>query len=329
MDTLDRAILNCLQFNFPLTTRPFLSIAKTVGTSEQDVLARIGKLKDQNVVRQISAIFDSSKIGYHSVLAAFKVSAQKLDTVALMLNESPAVSHNYVRTNDYNLWFTVSIPDTRDLKAEVKQMAHRAKVKDWLYLPTIKKFKISFQLDMSLKKKTSGTTNSPQKTHHQPAADKQFPINKQFIRELQKDLPLTSHPYQTAAKALTLTEGKIITELKRYIKAGAIRRIASVLKPVHAGFGANVLVVWDPPADKIDLLGKTAAAQKQVSHCYERPKFPDWPYSLYSMIHGKTKAQCRTIIRTIAKKTGVTKYQELTTVKEYKKIRVEYYPTTI
>ena len=110
MDTVDREILHYLQYDFPLTTRPFSTIARRLELSPRMVIERIARLKQKNIIRQISPIFDSSKIGYHSVLAAFKVPNQRLDAVAQQLNALPAVSHNYVRTNEYNLWFTVTIP---------------------------------------------------------------------------------------------------------------------------------------------------------------------------------------------------------------------------
>ncbi|MDD5676212.1 MAG: Lrp/AsnC family transcriptional regulator, partial [Chitinivibrionales bacterium] len=118
MDKIDRAILNRLQYGFPLTIRPFSTIAGSLGLTSDEVLERIAELKRSDIVRQISAIFDSSKIGYQSVLVAFKVPLQKLEAVAQELNANPGVSHNYVRTNDFNLWFTLTIPKTADLKKE-------------------------------------------------------------------------------------------------------------------------------------------------------------------------------------------------------------------
>jgi DNA-binding Lrp family transcriptional regulator len=151
-------------------------------------------------------------------------------------------------------------------------------------------------------------------------------IDKDFVRQLQKDLPLLSRPFLPAAASLGWTEARVVRELKRYVRAGAICRVASVLRPVNAGFPANVLTVWAPEPKLIGRLGRIAAAHKNVSHCYERPVFPGWPYSVYTMIHGRSKAECERVIRAIAKESGVGEYQKLSTVKEYKKIRVEYFP---
>jgi siroheme decarboxylase len=322
MDTIDKGILNALQFDFPLVPCPFLSIAETVGIGERDLLARIGELKRKKVVRQISAIFDSSRIGYRGVLVAFKVPGRRLHAVALQVNSHPGVSHNYVRKNAFNLWFTLTVPLETDLKEEAAAMAVSAGIRQWLFLPTLRRFKISFQLDMNGVNRDAG----PQK--HSRVASRPLRVNRDFVRELQKDLPLVSRPFGPAARALGWTEGRVIRELKRYVRDGSVRRVASVLRPVNAGFPANVLVVWAPDKKSVDRLGRVAASQKNVSHCYERPaaEGQNWPYSVYTMIHGRSMAECERVIRSISLESGVTEYRKLTTVKEYKKIRVEYFP---
>jgi DNA-binding Lrp family transcriptional regulator len=320
MDSLDKSILNAIQFDFPLVVKPFAAIADKLGITERNVLDKIAELKKIKTVRQISAIFDSSKIGYAGVLVAFKVPKRSLNAVALLINAHPGVSHNYVRSDAFNLWFTLTVPSDIDLKKEASHLAKRAGVREWLFLPTIRKFKISFQLDMN------GTSYATTKKHESASSTRTLAISRPFVRELQKDLPLLSRPFAPSAKALGWTEGKIARELKRYIRSGAIRRFASVLRPVNAGFPANVLTVWAPRVEQVSVLGSVAASNKNVSHCYERPAFPNWPYSVYTMIHGRSVAQCDRVIRAISKESGVTAFRKLTSIREYKKIRVEYFP---
>ncbi len=320
MDAVDKKLLNALQFDFPLVVRPFLSIARAVGVPEQEVLERIAGLKRENIVRQISAIFDSSKIGYRGVLVAFKVPQRRLNAVALLVNEHAGVSHNYVRANSFNLWFTLTVPSETDLKKEASALAKRAGIRQWLFLPTVRKFKISFQLDMDGNSRVA-RTHKPLRMRSRPPA-----VNRNFVRGLQKDLPLVPRPFAPAAAALGWTEGNVVRHLRRYVREGTIRRFASVLRPVNAGFPANVLVVWAPRKKNESELGAIAASSKNVSHCYERPSFSNWPYSVYTMIHGHSIAECDKVIRHISRKSGVNDYKKLTTVKEYKKIRVEYFP---
>jgi DNA-binding Lrp family transcriptional regulator len=228
------------------------------------------------------------------------------------------VSHNYARADDFNLWFTLTVPSETDLKREATALAKRAGIREWLFLPTIRRFKISFQLDME---GNSRPRRKPSRASPRPLA-----VDRNFVRELQKDLPLMARPFSPAALALGWTEGEVTRELRRYRATGAIRRVASVLRPVNAGFPANILVVWAPRTEQVDQLGRIAAASKNVSHCYERPEFPTWPYSVYTMIHGHSIAECEKVIHFIAQESGVDNYRKLTTLKEYKKIRVEYFP---
>ncbi len=321
MDAIDKRILDALQFDFPIVVRPFRVVGLAAGISEADALERIARLKREKVVRQISAIFDSSRIGYRGVLVAFKVPARKLDIVAHLVSAHPGVSHNYARADKFNLWFTLTVPSTTDLKKEAAALAASTGIREWLFLPTIRKFKISFQLDIS---GAGAWAHSPKPARR--SLPHSFTVDRNFVRLLQKDLPLMSRPFGPAAAALGWTEGKVVRELKRYVRAGAIRRVASVLRQVHAGFPANVLTVWNPEKNQVRQLGEIAAAHKNVSHCYQRPIFPEFPFSVYTMIHGRSAAECERVIRAISRESGVADFRRLSTVKEYKKIRVEYFP---
>ena len=110
MELTDRQILNIIQTRFPLTERPFEDIANEMGSSENDVIERIKNLKDTNVIRQISAIFDSRRLGYKTTLVAMRLSDDKLESGAALINKHPGVSHNYGRSGHFNLWFTLAVP---------------------------------------------------------------------------------------------------------------------------------------------------------------------------------------------------------------------------
>lgn len=322
MDKLDRQILNVLQFSFPLVIRPYQAIGREVGCTESEVMRRIGGLKRSGTVRQISPIFDSARLGYTSTLAAFEAAPSKADEAAAVLSAHPGVSHNYLREGDFNVWFTLTLPKAQSLKDEIRRLARRAGAKDWLFLPTVRTFKIGFRLDM---------TGKAQRHQARVPAREETPgrrmprVDKAFVRLLQGDLPLTTRPFRRAASRLGLTEGEIVRKLKDYIDAGIVRRFASVLRPTKAGYGANVMVAWAPPPDRIEELGMYAATRKAITHSYQRPTSAKWPYSVYTMIHGKTMKDCRSVIADIKKATGVRAYRELRTLKEYKKVRVVYF----
>ncbi len=119
MDNLDKEILNEIQWSFPLVTRPFDSIAKKFNTTPEIVKERLNNLKEIGVLRQLSAIFDTRKLGYTSSLVAMEIEADKLEYVASQINRHPGVTHNYERDHEFNLWFTLAVPPGADLKAEL------------------------------------------------------------------------------------------------------------------------------------------------------------------------------------------------------------------
>jgi DNA-binding Lrp family transcriptional regulator len=318
MNVRDRQICTALQFAFPLATRPYLSIARAIGCGEKEVISRIARLKRNGIIRQISAIFDSSKIGYQSTLAAFKVKEERLEQVAHSLSALPEVSHNYQREGDFNLWFTVTIPAGKDLRSAVKALARNAGVQEWLFLPTVRRFKISFRLPMS----TITPSTRPARVPTDPTP---VTVDAAIVNELQKDLPLCARPFRKAARNLGMTEGGVCALLLRYIESGAARRFAAVLRQVKAGFAANVMVAWSPSAARKAALGTYAATLDLVSHCYERPVSRKWPYSIYTMIHGRSEGECAGVIAQIVKHTGVRRYCALKTVREFKKVRVSYF----
>ena len=110
-----------------------------------------------------------------------------------------------------------------------------------------------------------------------------------------------------------------------YQKRGLLRRFAAVLYHRNAGFTANGMGVWKVPPEQIQEAGMAAASFPQVSHCYERPTYPDWPYSLFTMVHTRTVEECEKLMQEIAEKMGVKEYAVLYSTKEYKKIRLKYF----
>ncbi|MBD3422491.1 MAG: AsnC family transcriptional regulator [Chitinivibrionales bacterium] len=325
MDSVDRTLLNILQYDFPLSITPFAEIAGRIGVNERDVLDRIARLKAENIIRRISPIFDSRKIGYASTLAAFMVDPNHIDDVADFVNQHPGVSHNYQRKHAYNLWFTLTVRKDVDIKRSINHLAAKAGVQHSLYLPSIRNFKISFRLDMqNADLDNPNSIDDPQVTYHcdnEPA----LRIDPHFIRLVQRDMPLVTHPFADIAGQLKCTQNAIAEQLRTYLQQGYIRRIASVLTPVHAGYPHNIMVAWNIDRQHTEAFGHAAAQIRQVSHCYERPSYPQWPYSLYTMLHGQSEEQCTALIRRMESAPGAVSYLTLPTLREFKKVRVRYF----
>lgn len=323
MDDLDRQILNEIQWKFPLVSRPFDELAERFGTTPQIIKERLVALKRSGILRQLSAIFDTRRLGYRSSLVAAQVDPQELERAAELINRHPGVSHNYERNHKFNLWFTLAVPPGSDLKSEVERFRQIPGVIKIRLLPTIRLFKIGVKLDMVGK----GEKVSPSEPRKGAAASRFVPVeeDKVFVRELQKDLEITDRPFLPAARRLGMTEGQVFERLRHYEEIGVMRRFAAILRHRDAGFTANGMIVWRVPDDRIMEVGETLGAFPQVSHCYQRPVYPDWPYNVFSMIHCRSEAEACEMADTIHRQIGIDEYRILFSAREFKKTRVEYF----
>jgi siroheme decarboxylase len=156
-------------------------------------------------------------------------------------------------------------------------------------------------------------------------AKKLTALEKKLIIELQGNLPDSVHPYRDIAKKIGVSEQWVLEKINIWLREGYIRRIGAILYHRRAGFKANVMTVWKVPKPKVNQVGKIMASFPEVSHCYERVTYPNWQYNLYAMIHGKTKRDCERIVTQIARKTGITDYQLLYSIREFKKQSMQYF----
>jgi len=324
MDKLDTEILNEIQWKFPLVAKPFDEIAKKFEISSDEVKSRLTQLKRKGVLRQLSAIFDTRKLGYTSSLVAMEIESDKLERVAHQINKHPGVSHNYEREHQFNLWFTLAVPPGSDLEKELGKFSKLDGIKKTRMLPTLQLFKIGVKLDMVDDKKHDVKPSEEKKkiTNVKFIATEE---DKEFIRELQKDMEIVDKPFQKAAENLGITENQIFEKLHNYEEIGVMRRFAAILRHREAGFTANGMIVWKVPEERISEVGNKLGAFPQVSHCYERPVYPDWPYNVFSMIHCKSFDEAGQMTKDIQKQIDVSDYKILFSSREFKKTRVEYF----
>ena len=324
MDELDKELLNEIQSTFPLVTRPFDAIAKKFDTTPKIIKEHLNNLKKVGILRQLSAIFDTRKLGYTSSLVAMEIEHDKLEYVASQINRHPGVSHNYEREHQFNLWFTLAVPPGADLKTEIDKFNVLKGIKKVRMLPTLQLFKIGVKLDMVDEKKHEIAPTEKKKeiknVKFEPTEE-----DKNFIRELQKDMEIIDEPFVKAAKNLGITENELFDKMKHYEDIGVMRRFAAILRHRKVGFTANGMIVWKVPEDRISEVGEKLGAFPQVSHCYERPTYSDWPYNVFSMIHCKTHDEAHEMAKTIQEQIQVSDYDILFSSREFKKIRVEYF----
>ncbi len=324
MDELDKELLNEIQWTFPLVTRPFDAIAKKFDSTPHIVKKRLNHLKEVGILRQLSAIFDTRKLGYTSSLVAMEIEHDKLEYVASQINRHPGVSHNYEREHQFNLWFTLAVPPGSDLKTEVDKFNVLKGIKKVRMLPTLQLFKIGVKLDMVDEKKHE-VAPTEEKKEIKNVKFKPTEQDKDFIRELQKDMEIIDEPFVKAANNLGITENELFEKMKQYEDNGIMRRFAAILRHRQVGFTANGMIVWKVPEDRISEVGEKLGAFPQISHCYERPTYSDWPYNVFSMIHCKTQDEAHEMAKTIQDQINVDEYRILFSSREFKKIRVEYF----
>jgi siroheme decarboxylase len=150
-------------------------------------------------------------------------------------------------------------------------------------------------------------------------------IDKKIISQIQKDLPVHPKPFALMAEKIGITENAFIERVKRLKKEGIIRRFGATLRHQEVGFKANAMIAWNAPEDTISKMGKTLARFREVSHCYHRAPKGDWPYNLYTMVHGGSRDECREIAERLSSATGLTEYAVLFSEKEFKKTSMEYF----
>jgi DNA-binding Lrp family transcriptional regulator len=326
LDALDRKLLNLMQGSFPIAPRPYQHVASLAGVSEAELMDRVQRLLDKRIIRQVTPIFDTRALGYSSMLVAAKVDPEHPHRAAQVINEHPGVSHNYLRNHEFNLWFTIATePDSAlGLQGTLEVLAREAGAESVRQLPTLKLFKIRMDLEMEGDTEALASAvqaSEPIELDPQPYDE----LDVAVIRALQGDMPVVSEPYAAAASELGMPEGSLLEHLSKMQQRGLLRRVAAILYHRRAGFSANGMGVWQVPEEQILDIGRRMASVRGISHCYQRPTYEDWPYSVFTMAHGRSKQECDAVLDAIAEQTGIHERATLYSSTEFKKIRLLYF----
>jgi DNA-binding Lrp family transcriptional regulator len=327
LDDLDKRLLNLMQGSFPVAAHPYQHVASQAGVAEEVVLGRVQRLLAERIIRQVTPIYDTRALGYSSMLVAAKVDPENPWRAANVINEHPGVSHNYLRNHEFNIWFTIATePDSElGLEQTLTRLGELAGAESIRQLPTLKLFKIRMDLEMekgtdTLAGKVAETV-APAETERQPYDE----FDRAVIRATQGDMPVISEPYAPAAARLGISQEQLLAHLQGMVQRRLLRRVAAILFHRRAGFSANGMGVWKVPEDRVTELGMQMAQFRGISHCYERPTYADWPYSVFTMAHGRSKEECDAILDSIADQTGITERATLYSSTEFKKIRLLYF----
>ena len=356
LSDFDRRLLEALQGGVPLAARPYDVLAGELHAAPEAVIARVGELSAPGgIIREIAGIFDASALGYQTTLVGAVVEPARLDAPGAIVAAHPGVSHAYAREGARNLWFTLALgPDSRlGIDRTVELLGRMMGASSIHSFPTVRMYKLRVTFDMGGETGTghsalgiSGTVFDPvlvprkaqpvgKAQTPQPRADDkcrmpnaecQVPSASEIlaIRALQTPLPALAEPFDPLAREAGMPVDELLAHGAEFLARRWLRRYAAVLRHRAAGAACNVMVVWQVPEDRADAFGRRAGELAAVSHCYLRRSAPDWPWNLYTMVHGRDRAAADRTIADIAAGESPPRL-DLPTGKEFKKQKVRLF----
>src|SRR4051794_30766779 len=252
LDDDDKRLMNLLQSSFPLDAEPFALVASEAEMDLDDVLTRTQRLLDERIIREITPIFDTRALGYESMLVAAKVDSENPQRAAAIVNSPPGVSHNYLRTHDFNLWFTIATPPDSELglHGTLEVLMRETGAESMRELPTLTLFKINMNLEME--KGTEALAAAaveaapPRELDAQPYDAEDIAL----IRALRGPMAAVERPYDEAAAELGISTDALLERLRSLVDRKILRRVAAILYHRRAGFSANGMGVWKVPEDE-------------------------------------------------------------------------------
>jgi DNA-binding Lrp family transcriptional regulator len=301
-------------------------VAGLAGVPEEEVLRRTKRLVDERIIREVTPIFDTRVLGYSSMLVAARVDPENPWRAAKVINSHPGVSHNYLRDHDFNIWFTIATEpgSALGLDGTLEVLQRLTGAESVRQLPTLRLFKIRMDLEMEKGTDALAAVAEPV-DHREPEAIELSDLDVAVIRATQGPMDVVSEPFAAAAANLGISQQDLFGHLESMRERRALRRVAAILFHRRAGFSANGMGVWRVPDERILELGPRMASFRGISHCYQRPTYADWPYSVFTMAHGRSKDECDAILDSIAEDTGIEERRTLYSSTEFKKCRLRYF----
>ena len=333
MTELEQLLLSVVQDAFPLEERPYLVLAEQLGSDEQSVFAAVENLRQSGIIRRIGGVYDSKALGFISRLCAGKVPTAStgasddsaLESFAAAVNKIPAITHNYVRSHEYNVWFTVIAQSEAEIQKIVDDVCAKTELHNVHILSATEKFKINTVMGGSaapvIRKNTC--------VRSKPMAG----ADRARIRIACDDIPHTLTPFKDW--------GVSCDELREDLALKRMRRFGAILRHQEAGFAYNAMVcfrlderretkdersvILSEQSESKDPAGAILASKPYISHCYERPAFEGFPYTLYAMMHAHSTEELDRQIKEAAESIGNPDYVVLHSVRELKKSSFRFF----
>ncbi len=278
-----------LQRGIPLCARPFEELSRELGCGEADLLACLARQRAAGTVRRFGAVFDTRRLGYRSALCAAAVSVEALDAAAAKLTPLAGVTHCYVREATSalrpgvpNLWFTLSYP-ADIFPAMVDEVAARLGPYALHVLPATRRYKVDVVFGAATRAREEDVAEG----------DDLPPVtvrDRAVVGALQGDTEARADFFAALAGRLGMKEWDLLSTLEIWRRKGRLKRIGLLLHHRNAGWSANGMCCWRVAGDTT-AAGRALAARGEVTHCYERPEAPNFPYNLFAMVHARAAAE--------------------------------------
>lgn len=291
------SLLNDWQRNFPLVERPYAVLAEQLGSNEAGILRNLGRLIERGLISRIGAVFRPHVLGA-STLAAVACPPERIEAIARAIDAYPEVNHNYEREHRFNLWFVVTAPTRDDVDTVLADIRRDTGLVP-LDLPMRADYHIDLGFDLTgckiqdaRRKLTPPHLDATGRETDTAALRAQLQaVDYCLAAALEDGLPLTPYPYAQLAARCGLDEAACIARIAALQANSIIRRFGVVVRHRELGYTANAMVVWDVPDADVSGVGQRLAGEPSVTLCYRRPRrLPEWPYNLFSMVHGQDRA---------------------------------------
>lgn len=341
----EKGLLYSLQRGLPLVPRPLESIGAEYGCTEQDVADFIERLLSDGSGRRLGGVFDSRRLGYRSILCAVSLpDAAAVETAAAAVIPHPGVTHCYERgwpdgldsnapggpkgRHAPNLWFTMAALHSHFNHA-LQALRASVSTAELLVLPALTRFKIDVVFDPRTRDRdeqvpgVSAESGASVRTDESPPEFSQQ--ERAVVRLLAGSLPPSPGIFLHAARALGMDQAELLTLLRNWRERGILRRVALIVRHGEVGFKANAMCVWHVPKPDLPEAGRRLAACPDVTHCYERPALPAFPWNLYAMIHASDWPGVCGIFAELSEIVGERDGQMLCSLREFKKTSMQYF----
>ena len=333
---LEQQLLAIIQDAFPLEERPYQVLAEQLGFDEQSVFAAVENLRRSGIIRRVGGVYDSKALGFISRLCAGKVPTamtgaaddSALEKFAAVVNVIPAITHNYVRSHEYNVWFTVMAQSEAEIQKIVDEVCANTELHDVHILNATKKFKINTVMGAgSDERRKTRDERSVILSEQSESKNLCFTDNdRSRIHIACDDIPHTLTPFKDWDVSCD--------ELREDLALRRMRRFGAILRHQEAGFAFNAMVCfaetvdsrqWSVDRNSVNPAGAILASKPYISHCYNRPAFEGFPYTLYAMMHAQSAEELESYIKEAAESIGNPDFAVLHSIRELKKTSFRFF----